>query len=790
MKPAPGARVDALDGLRGVAIIMVLFVHFVGDATPYSRAGRAVVKLANYGIFGVDLFFVLSGFLITGILWDSKSGPRYFRNFYVRRTLRIFPLYYGTLAILFGVLPALGVVDSPGLDVATRNQGWLWAYGTNFFVAAQRDWALPYVSHFWSLAVEEHFYFVWPLVVLIFSRRALLRISVAGIALALGLRIALARAGAGDVAITALTPCRLDALLVGAFLALAVRGAGLDAIARPARPAFFAAGALVMLVSGVHLVTRGAYRDVLLPVRGTLVAVTFGALLVMSVASTRATLLGRVLQSRPMRFFGKYSYGLYVFHGIVAAALLERGTEEILAEPLGSHRAAVVVQALGGAAVSIALAVASYELFEKRILRLKDRFAPAIPAIAAIALFVSVASCVPRSRSVARCAPPETTAETTVAEGTLAPAIELVPSPLVSRGKRVVGWSPARWSRPERAIDGDYRSWWEAGRPTAAQPAWIAIDVGVGPKRILLSWIAGGSPDYEETDYGSPGSYRVEVSADSTDGENGAWKVVASVAEVKTHGAEHAFDFAGQRWVKMVVTGAPAVSPNGVQLGEIDLHDASAGATDTWFFMGDSITAAAFDREPARRPSFADCVAQRHPAFFPMMIAGGTGGTTSRDGASHVDEWIARNPDVRFWAIGYGSNDAAGDARDITTFRASLELIVSRLRAAGRVPILATIPYASDGQHAGIPTFNLAIEDVRAAHGLTRGPDLYAWFAAHPDELRDGLHPNDRGAVSMNRLWADAVEPLYAGAGRLRAAATSAPSSRSSSAPVDVTAAK
>jgi peptidoglycan/LPS O-acetylase OafA/YrhL len=175
----PGARYAALDGLRGFAILMVLFVHFIGDATPHTAVERALVKLANYGIWGVDLFFVLSGFLITGILHDAKSSPHYFRDFYVRRTLRIFPLYYSALALLFGVLPVLPVAYPAGLAESARHQAWLWCYVTNVYLARAGAWALPYVSHFWSLAVEEHFYLLWPIVVLTSTRAALLRICVA-----------------------------------------------------------------------------------------------------------------------------------------------------------------------------------------------------------------------------------------------------------------------------------------------------------------------------------------------------------------------------------------------------------------------------------------------------------------------------------------------------------------------------------------------------------------------------------------------------------------------------------
>src|SRR4051812_48705226 len=155
--PRLRGHLPGLDGLRGIAILMVLALHFLGDATPHGPVGRLVVKAASYGVLGVDLFFVLSGFLITGLLLDAKSGPHYFRNFYARRTLRIFPLYYLVLTILFIVLPRFTALPAP-LEDARIHQGWLWTYTSNFFIAARAEWALTYVSHFWSLAIEEHFY--------------------------------------------------------------------------------------------------------------------------------------------------------------------------------------------------------------------------------------------------------------------------------------------------------------------------------------------------------------------------------------------------------------------------------------------------------------------------------------------------------------------------------------------------------------------------------------------------------------------------------------------------------
>lgn len=346
------------------------------------------------------------------------------------------------------------------------------------------------------------------------------------------------------------------------------------------------------------------------------------------------------------------------------------------------------------------------------------------------------------------------------AHDTRAPGV-LPPNPLVSRSKRVVGWSSLQFPHLSNINDGDYSTSWGAGRPTPEQPAWAAIDVGAGPRRLLVNWSAGGSYNYEETDYGSPGAYRIETSGDSTDGVNGTWRTVADVPHVSTHGQAHSFDFEGQRWVKLVVTETPAQSPNGVQLSEMDVHDVSSGAEDSWFFAGDSITALAFNRTPAHQPSFAAWVNRRRAEYFPAMIDGGTGGDKSDEGAARIDEWLVSNPDVHFWAIAFGTNDAAGNASDTTRFRRNVQTIVSSVRAAGRVPILATIPFASDGQHQNIPSFNRALEEVRAANALAPGPDLYGWFVTHPDELQDGVHPNDRGVVSINRLWGEAVAALY-----------------------------
>jgi peptidoglycan/LPS O-acetylase OafA/YrhL len=375
-----------LDGVRGVAILMVLGVHFIGDCPAYTVFGRAMVKAANYGIWGVDLFFVLSGFLITGLLYDSKGSAHYFRDFYIRRTLRIFPLYYGVLALLFIVLPALPTPYPAGLAESARHQVWLWLYASNVYLAIHRTWALPYVGHFWSLAVEEQFYLIWPIVILSFGRRPLLGICIAVTALALVLRCVLGLAGAGALAQLVLTPCRFDALCVGGFLALAVRSVGLERVARAARLWLGPLLCLVLLASGWNAM-RGSLSDVILSIRGTLIALVFGALLVASLAAPAESAWSRLLRSRALCFLGTRSYGLYVFHGIVAYGMGEHPAALMaLSARIGSGPA-MVVSAVLGAGASILIAAASYELVERHFLRLKNRLAPSMrkaPAVVAL----------------------------------------------------------------------------------------------------------------------------------------------------------------------------------------------------------------------------------------------------------------------------------------------------------------------------------------------------------------------------------------------------------------------
>ena len=166
-------HLPVLDGIRGLAILLVTAYRFDIGPEYGQLPGSLVFQILRHGDMGVDLFFVLSGFLITGILFDARGRKHYFRNFYARRALRIFPLYYGFLFVTLVAPPALCGPEYDLFPEAESNQAWLWLYGANLLVAVRDSWCLGSFDHFWSLSVEEHFYFLWPLVIFFFcaSRR-------------------------------------------------------------------------------------------------------------------------------------------------------------------------------------------------------------------------------------------------------------------------------------------------------------------------------------------------------------------------------------------------------------------------------------------------------------------------------------------------------------------------------------------------------------------------------------------------------------------------------------------
>jgi peptidoglycan/LPS O-acetylase OafA/YrhL len=374
--PAVAPRWPALDGLRGTAVLAILFCHF-SSLLPQTPAVAALVA----GWAGVDLFFVISGFLITGILLDARGRANYFRNFYARRVLRIFPLYYGFLAVTVLSMLAVKLAAGSHGEVSDQlRQLWsaqpsLWTYTANYWIPLQRTWSpwAEIVIPFWSLSVEEQFYLAWPLVVWRSSHMALIRICVGIIAGALSLRLVLIGLGVDWFALYTMTPTRADPLAAGALVAVLLR---LPDGERRARRLAKRAGpvAAVLLVA----VSRGfdpVHHPWLRALLYSALAVAFAALLWWSIdaASLRA-IPHRFYGLRALRTVGGYSYGIYVFHLPLMYVTTAATTRWRLYDPSHPGWLAGLALVVLNAALTAAVAFLSFHFYEKRFLKLKRHF--------------------------------------------------------------------------------------------------------------------------------------------------------------------------------------------------------------------------------------------------------------------------------------------------------------------------------------------------------------------------------------------------------------------------------
>ncbi len=380
-RPENRAFFPALDGLRAVAFLLVFGQHYLSLA---------------WGWTGVNVFFVLSGFLITGILCDTRDDTHRVRNFYVRRTLRIFPLYYGVFAALILIWPA----------VHWRwDQLWLaWPlYVGNFLRFTSPDALVPrsplelaadahltsrllprtelYLGHLWSLCVEEQFYLLWPWVVFfVRSRRKLLTVCTVGVVLGPLLRLAL-QAGAPPWMLTEellyrFTPAQADALLLGGMLALLWRGSSRDTLLAIARLAA-ALGTLTVVVYLVFVLHGWRMTPSQYPpwrYTGGLLFADLYAAAVMVCALRTGGWVYTLLHLRPLRWMGRLSYGAYVFHdlfhGLYVHIMVHGGGARFAAET-PERDAATALLALPS---TLLLAWLSFRFYESFFLDFKERW--------------------------------------------------------------------------------------------------------------------------------------------------------------------------------------------------------------------------------------------------------------------------------------------------------------------------------------------------------------------------------------------------------------------------------
>ena len=377
-EPRIGTHMPALDGVRGLALALVFFNHWGGTFGPWSTLGageRFAARLSSAGWCGVDLFFVLSGFLITGILLDTRKAPDFFKTFYVRRTLRIFPLYYIFLFALFILFrPFLHAI--PEYRALSSHQISYWLYLQNWQTSI-RGWPSFGMDHLWSLAVEEQFYLVWPLIVFWGGRSRIVSIAGALIVLPFALRVAILvspswRLGSPENFAYASSITRVDALACGAWIAAVARGpGGVARIRRLGAPlAVISAAALIALV--VVRRTFDKYDIGAQTLGFSLLAFLFSGVVMVLVTLPRNHRFERIFCWKPLRKLGTISYAAYIFHApilVFIATYVHLGATPFAAGEKGIHFVLGVV-------VTLACAEVSWRYFEKRLLAFKDRVSP------------------------------------------------------------------------------------------------------------------------------------------------------------------------------------------------------------------------------------------------------------------------------------------------------------------------------------------------------------------------------------------------------------------------------
>jgi peptidoglycan/LPS O-acetylase OafA/YrhL len=349
--------IPQFDGLRGIAILMVLLAHLT------YLEGIGFARVFQYGRTGVDLFFVLSGFLITGILLDTKELPGYFKNFYARRALRIWPPYYAMILLLFVLLPLFSNHRSFLSDVKT----WPYyaTYTQNLFFHFPRSAPL---GPTWSLAVEEQYYMLWAPVVFLCGRKSLRNILLGMVVFSLCFRATSFFRGASLDFVHDFTLCRLEPLAAGGLAALWLRSDKCNL----RRWNSYGWSALVVGFTGVGLALFNWGFESRIYVYPFLAAGFAGALAISLTADPARTLVGRALTRRWLTYTGRISYGVYLIH-VPIFMIVSMASRKIW----GSADYSSAIQGLmvcAAFALVYAVASISWFYFERPILKLKDKF--------------------------------------------------------------------------------------------------------------------------------------------------------------------------------------------------------------------------------------------------------------------------------------------------------------------------------------------------------------------------------------------------------------------------------
>lgn len=325
-----------LDGIRGIAILLVMILHFT-ILIPNNSLELLFVRMSQIGILGVDLFFVLSGFLITNILLRIKNQKNYFKNFYMRRVLRIFPAYFLVLFFCMVILPFLGsFINTIGVELSTYSdikKTWFYyfTFTSNLLIFKYGKWLHPILDVSWSLSLEEQFYLIWSIIVYFLNNKTLKKACFILILTSLASRLTLMILGFNYIQIYVFPLSRVDMPIFGAYLALNnYQSNSLKDINTSI------SDTTKLLISSIILILLftfafGGYESpMLLTIGYSLIGWLFYMLLKLSLFIKKSSFMYKFLTSKILILLGKYSYVIYLtnfsIRGIVNNLILPKET--------------------------------------------------------------------------------------------------------------------------------------------------------------------------------------------------------------------------------------------------------------------------------------------------------------------------------------------------------------------------------------------------------------------------------------------------------------------------------
>ncbi|HEY5967192.1 MAG TPA: acyltransferase [Chitinophagaceae bacterium] len=351
----------ALDGLRGIAIILVLLYHNFN-----------FIEYFNYGWLGVDLFFVLSGFLITNILLNSLTSEKYFRNFYTRRVLRIFPLYYFSLILFLFIIPAI----NPSLlemSYYKEHQVWFWTYLQNWPLIIKSDESGVALNHYWSLAMEEQYYLLWPLIILLLKNpKRILIFCIFLLVIVIAARFYIWENNEHFPSYErAFLFTRLDGILIGSMLA-AIYKINIRLLRK-----YFTVFLVTLTAVNYLFYLYKENQSPDFPVWAIGGFTTFSfvfALGVYEAVMKENKFINLVFTNPVLMFLGKYSYGIYIFHWPITIMMTPYFGDimrSLIKEPGVWRQMGIAILCT---VTAVVISVISYHFFEKHFLKFKKYF--------------------------------------------------------------------------------------------------------------------------------------------------------------------------------------------------------------------------------------------------------------------------------------------------------------------------------------------------------------------------------------------------------------------------------